>query len=79
MRLVSLRCIQLVAGQSKFASVAVYSPNSIPEHWIANLEAQELEVFWLPVGGAYQHNEVWRAGDVVRAQYLELVVQDILP
>ncbi|HRF38071.1 MAG TPA: Uma2 family endonuclease [Saprospiraceae bacterium] len=58
-----------------------YAQSGIPECWIVNLEAQELEVFWLPVGDAYQHNKVWRAGDVVRAQYfeLELAVGEILP
>lgn len=58
-----------------------YAQSGIPECWIVNLEAQEVEVFWAPLGDAYQYSEVLRAGDVMRAQYfdLELPVAEVLP
>jgi Uma2 family endonuclease len=58
-----------------------YAHSGIPECWIVNLEAQEVEVFWDPLGDSYQHSEVLRTGDVMRAQYfeLELPVREILP
>lgn len=58
-----------------------YAQSGIPECWIVKLEAQEVEVFWAPLGDTYQYSEVLRAGDVLRAQYfnLELPVAEILP
>jgi Uma2 family endonuclease len=68
-------------GYDRGDKLAVYAQSGIPECWIVNLEAQEVEVFWDPLDDSYQHSEVLRTGDMLRAQYfnLELPVAEILP
>lgn len=68
-------------GYDRGDKLAIYAQSGIPECWIVNLEAREVEAFWTPQGNDYQHSEVLRAGDMLRARNfdLELPVAEILP
>lgn len=49
-----------------------YAKSSIPECWIVNLEAREIEVYWQPFGDTYRNREILCPGDLVVARRFDL-------
>ncbi|HAS46622.1 MAG TPA: hypothetical protein DCS93_39430 [Microscillaceae bacterium] len=47
----------------------LYAKAGIPEYWIVNIEAQQIEVYDAPQSGSYQQKNVFGINDEVKAQF----------
>jgi len=47
----------------------LYAHAGIPEYWIVNIEAQQVEVYYAPQLGSYQQKNVFGINDEVKAQF----------
>ncbi len=48
-----------------------YAQSGIPEFWLINLEDNEIELFWQPVGKNYKFRELLRYEDRVQSKTME--------
>jgi len=58
----------------------LYAKVGIPEYWIVNIEAQQIEVYYAPKLGNYQQKEIFEINDEVKAQFsaqITLKVKDV--
>ena len=58
----------------------LYAQANIPEVWIVNLKAKQLEVYTLPVESAYTQTKVYQVGDLLEGTLVPTLKFDqILP
>lgn len=50
----------------------LYAASGIPEYWVIDLNKKQVHTFWDAQGNTYQQSQVYRSGDTIRAQNIEL-------
>ncbi|OJJ19096.1 hypothetical protein BKI52_19975 [marine bacterium AO1-C] len=56
-------------GTDREIKAPLYAKASVPEYWIVNIEAQQIEVYYAPASGAYQQKKVFGINDELKAQF----------
>lgn len=53
----------------------LYASSGISEYWVLDLNKKQIHVYWEAQAGAYQHSKVYRVGERVQAQQIELSLE----
>ena len=78
-----LKQFNVPSCEAFFAKQGIYAKADIGMYWIVNLPAQQLEVYSLPVNGAYTVSEVFSSVQTAKFSLADnlftVLVQDLLP
>lgn len=50
----------------------LYAESGIPEYWVIDLNKKQVHTFWEVQQNTYQQSQVYRSGDTIKAQNIEL-------
>lgn len=53
----------------------LYAESGIPEYWVIDLNKKQVHVYWDVQGNTYQQSKVYRSGETIKAQGIELEVE----
>ena len=53
----------------------LYAESGIPEYWVIDLNKKQVHVYWDALGNSYQKSKVYRSGELIKAQGIELEME----
>lgn len=53
----------------------IYAAAGIPEYWVIDLNKQKIHVWWNLQEGNYQNSQVYKKGEILKAQEIDLLIE----
>ncbi|AEE53118.1 Uma2 family endonuclease [Haliscomenobacter hydrossis] len=53
----------------------LYASSGIPEYWVIDLNKKQVHVYWDALENSYQLSKVYRSGELIKAQGIELELE----